>query len=149
MVSTIAVLRKPGTGWFSSGFCDTVPSIRSTNIHYKIYSSVCEICCSAWRIFSSSPMFDIFKTQQAALKIQSFLVRKRSFCATTWGVFKDIELSRHFRTYTKLHFSFQNTPNNLHNFVCSVWGSLCDYQQYHNANTSDVYSFPIRSDGPK
>jgi hypothetical protein len=36
-----------------------------------------------WRIFWRSPIFDILKTQQAALKLLLFLAEKRGFWAIT------------------------------------------------------------------
>ena len=59
------------------------------------------------------------------------------------------ELSRHHVTCTKHHLSVQNTPNNPHNFVCSLWASFRYVQLNHNANASDVDSFSTRSDGTK
>ena len=52
-------------------------------------------------------------------------------------------------TCTKQRLSFQNTPDNLHNFVRSLWASFRYVQLYHNANASDVDSFSTRSDGTK
>jgi len=59
------------------------------------------------------------------------------------------ELSRHHVTCTKQRLSFQNTPNNLHNFVYSLWACFRCVQLYHNANALDVDSFSTRSDGTK
>ena len=59
------------------------------------------------------------------------------------------ELSRHYVTCTKEHLSFQNTPDNLHNFLCSLWACFRYVQLYHNANSLDVDSFSTRSDGTK
>jgi len=61
----------------------------------------------------------------------------------------DLELSRQHVTCTKQQSSFQNTPNDLHNFGLSLWVSFCYIHLYHNANTSGVDSFPTRSDGTK
>jgi len=55
----------------------------------------------------------------------------------------------HHVTCTQQCLSFQNTPDNLHNFVRSLWASFCYVQLYHNANTSDVDSFSTHSDGTK
>ena len=52
-------------------------------------------------------------------------------------------------TCTKLCLSFQNTLDNLHNVVVSLWASFRYVQRYHNANGSDVGSYPTRSDGTK
>jgi hypothetical protein len=52
-------------------------------------------------------------------------------------------------TCTKQHLSFQNTLNNLHNFVLSLWASFRYMQLYHNANVSDVDSLSTHSDGTK
>ena len=57
------------------------------------------------------------------------------------------ELSPRHLTCTKQRLSFQNTPDNLHNFVCSLWAAFRYVQLYHNANASDVDSFSTRSDG--
>jgi len=57
------------------------------------------------------------------------------------------ELSRHHETGTKQPLSFQNTPNNLHNFVPSLWASFRYVLLYHNANASDLDWFSTRSDG--
>jgi hypothetical protein len=40
----------------------------------------------------------------------------------------------------------QNTPDNFHDFVCSLWAFFCYMQLYHNANASDVDSFQTYSD---
>jgi len=42
-----------------------------------------EIWSFRWRIFWPSPVFDIFKTQQAALKLLSLLAEKRGFWAAS------------------------------------------------------------------
>ena len=55
--------------------------------------------------------------------------------------------SRHHVTCPKQCLSFQNTPDNLYNFVCSFWASVHYVRLYHNANASDVDSFSTRSDG--
>jgi len=52
------------------------------------------------------------------------------------------ELSWHCVTCTKQPLSFQNTPDNLHNIVCSLWASFHYVQLYHDGNASDVDSFP-------
>ena len=57
------------------------------------------------------------------------------------------ELSRHHMTCTKQCRSFQNTPDNLHNSVRSLWRSFRYVRLYHNANASDVDSFSTRSNG--
>jgi len=59
------------------------------------------------------------------------------------------ELSQHHMTCTKQHLLFQNTPDNLHNFVLSLWASFRYVQLNHNANALDVDSFSTRSDGTK
>jgi len=59
------------------------------------------------------------------------------------------ELSRHHVSCAKQRLSFQNTPDNLHNYVCSLWASIRYVQLYHNANASDVDSLSTRSDGTK
>jgi len=59
------------------------------------------------------------------------------------------ELSRHHMTCAKQQLSFQNTPDNLHNFVYSLWASFRYVQLYHSANASDVDSFSTRSDRTK
>jgi len=53
------------------------------------------------------------------------------------------------REWYKKPLSFQNTPDNLYNFVLSLWASFCYMQQYHIANTSDVDLFLTHSDGTK
>jgi len=45
--------------------------------------------------------------------------------------------------------SFQNTPDNLHNFVIPLWASFLYLQLYHNANAWDVDSFSTPCDGTK
>ena len=60
-----------------------------------------------------------------------------------------LELSRHHVTCTKQRLSFQNTSNNLYNFLCCLWACLCYMQQYHNANASDVDSFSTHSNRTK
>jgi hypothetical protein len=50
-------------------------------------------------------------------------------------------------TCTKQRLLFQNTPDNLPNFVCSLWASFRNVQLYYNANPSDVDSFSTPSDG--
>jgi len=66
-----------------------------------------------------------------------------------WTHHQHPEQSRHHMTCTKQPLSFQNTPNNLHNFVRSLWASFRCVPLYHNANASDVDSFSTRSDGTK
>jgi len=56
-------------------------------------------------------------------------------------------LSRRHVISTKQRISFQNTPNNLHNLVHSLWASIRYLQLYHNAIGSDVDSFSTPSDG--
>jgi hypothetical protein len=57
--------------------------------------------------------------------------------------------SRHHVTCTKQRLSFQNTSDNLYNFVRSLWASFRYFPLYQNANASDVDSFSTRSDGTK
>jgi len=57
------------------------------------------------------------------------------------------ELSWHHVTCTKQRFSFQNTPDNLHNFVLPLWASFRYMTLHHNANASDVDWFLTHSDG--
>jgi len=52
-------------------------------------------------------------------------------------------------TCTKQRLSFQNTPDNLHNVVLSLWDSFYYMQLYHSAIASDVDSFSTHSDGTK
>jgi len=52
-------------------------------------------------------------------------------------------------TCTKQRLLFQNTPNNLHNYVLSLWASFRYMQLYHNAKVSDVDSLSTHSDGTK
>jgi len=59
------------------------------------------------------------------------------------------EQSRQHVTCTDQRLSFQYTPDNLHNFVRSVWAFFHSVQLYHNANASDVDSFSTHSDGTK
>jgi len=59
------------------------------------------------------------------------------------------ELSRHHVTCTKHRLSFENPPDNLHNFVLSLWASFRYMKPYHNANPSDVDSFSTHSNGTK
>jgi len=66
-----------------------------------------------------------------------------------WTHCQQPELSWHHVTWTKHLFSFQNTPNILHCFSCSLWASIRYMQLHHNANTSDVDSFSTPSDGTK
>jgi len=54
------------------------------NIDQKIQYLVNKICSFRWRIIWWSPIFDIFKTQQAGLKLLSILAQKGGFWATTW-----------------------------------------------------------------
>jgi len=57
------------------------------------------------------------------------------------------EWSRHLVTCTKQPLSFQNTPNNLHSSVLSLWASISYMQLYHDDNASDVDSFSTHNDG--
>jgi len=59
------------------------------------------------------------------------------------------QLSRHHVTCTKQRLSFQNTRDNLHNIVRSLWACFHYMQLYHNPNASDVDSFSPHSDGTK
>ena len=59
------------------------------------------------------------------------------------------QLSRHQVTCTKQSLQFQNTPDNLHNFVHFLQACFRYMQLYHNANASDVDSFSTHSDGTK
>jgi len=59
------------------------------------------------------------------------------------------ELSLYYVICTKQYLRFQNTSDNLHNFVNSLWASFHYVQLYQNANASDVDSFSTRSDSPK
>jgi hypothetical protein len=52
-------------------------------------------------------------------------------------------------TFPKQYLLFQNTPNNLYNFVLSFWASFRYMQLYHNANVLDVDSLSTHSDGTK
>jgi len=45
--------------------------------------------------------------------------------------------------------SFEYIPNNLLDFVCSLWACFCYVQLYHKANSSDVDLFSTHSDGTK
>jgi len=47
---------------------------------------------------------------------------------------------------SKQRLPFQNTPDNLHNFVSSLWAWLHYIQLYHSANASDVGWFWTHSD---
>jgi len=58
-------------------------------------------------------------------------------------------LPRHHVTYTQQHLSFHNTPNNLHNFVFSLWACFHYMPLYHNTKALDVDSFSTHSDGTK
>jgi hypothetical protein len=58
-----------------------VVSIKSWNIYSIIQCLVHEIWRFGRRFFWQSPMFDIFKSQGAALKLVSFLAAKRGFWA--------------------------------------------------------------------
>jgi len=49
----------------------------------------------------------------------------------------------------KQRLSFQNTPDNLHNFVRSVRALFRYMQLYYHANASDVDSFSTHGDGTK
>jgi len=59
------------------------------------------------------------------------------------------ELCWHHVTCTKQPQSFQTTPDNLQNFVHSLWASFHHVELYHNANASDVDSFQTGSDCTK
>jgi len=52
-------------------------------------------------------------------------------------------------TCTIQRLSWQNTPNNLYNFVCSLRGAVRGMELYHDANALDVDSFSNHSDGTK
>jgi len=86
--ANIAVSRKPGTGRFGLGLWQTVPSIKSMNIDHDIRCFVYTICSVRQRILLWPPIFDIFNTQQAALKLSPFLPQKRGFWATACGGLK-------------------------------------------------------------
>jgi len=55
----------------------------------------------------------------------------------------------HHMTYTKQSLSLRNTPDKLHNFVCSPSACFRYMQLYDNANSSDGDSFSTHSDGTK
>jgi hypothetical protein len=55
------------------------------------------------------------------------------------------ELSRHHVICTKQRLSFQHTPDNLPNFVRSLWASFRSVELFYNANASDLGSFSTRS----
>jgi len=59
------------------------------------------------------------------------------------------ELSWHHVTCTKQPLSLQNTLDNLHNIVCSLWAAFRYVQLNHNANASDVDSISTRSNDTK
>jgi len=59
------------------------------------------------------------------------------------------QLSHHHVTCTKQFLSFQNTPDNLHLSVRSLWACFRYMQLYHNADASDVDSFSTDSNGTK
>jgi len=59
------------------------------------------------------------------------------------------QLSQYHATYKKQCLFFENTPNNLCNFVCYLWAFFGYMQLYHNANASDVDLFSTYSDGMK
>jgi hypothetical protein len=59
------------------------------------------------------------------------------------------EHSQHHVTCTIQCLSFQNTPENLQNFVRSLWAWFRYVQLYHDANSLDVDSFSTSSDGTK
>jgi len=46
--------------------------IKATNIDQRVQCLVCKICSSAWRIFWLSPIFDNFKSEQAAAQNPRF-----------------------------------------------------------------------------
>jgi len=59
------------------------------------------------------------------------------------------ELSRNDVTCTKQRFSFQITPDNMHNFVLSLCASFHHMQLYRIANPLDDDSLLTHSDGTK
>jgi hypothetical protein len=69
--------------------------------------------------------------------------------SSNWTHPQQPELSQHHVTCTKQCLSFQNTPDNLHHFVRSLWTFFRDVELNHNANASDVDSFSTHSDGSK
>ena len=55
--------------------------------------------------------------------------------------------TRHHVTCSKQRLLFENTPDNLHNFVPSHGACFHYMQLYHNANASDVDSFSTHNNG--
>lgn len=58
-----------------------------------------------------------------------------------WKHHQHPELSRHYATWTKYGVSFQNTPDNIHNFLSFTSAAFCYMQLYCNANDWNVDSF--------
>jgi len=88
-------------------FCKTVPLIKSTNNDQRIWSLVCELCSLAWRMFCLFSIFDIFKLQQAALKILWFFAQQQCFCTIACRVLKiskigDNQMVRHAKLHNSL-----------------------------------------------
>jgi len=59
----------------------------------------------------------------------------------------DPELSRHHVTCIKQRLVFQDTPDNQHNLVRSLWASFHYIPLHDNANAWDTVSFSTPSDG--
>jgi len=87
--------------------------------------------------------------RKSSMYILSSCLHLLSLLLPDWTHCQHPVKSRHHVTCTIQHLSFQNTPNNLHNFVHSLLAVFRHIQMYHNANASDVDSFSTCGDGPK
>src|SRR5882757_5325973 len=79
--SPIAVRRKPRSVMLGLGLWHTVPFIQLMNINPINYSLVHVFRSFRRRFFWWSPIFDIFTTLPAGLKLLSFLAQKPGFKA--------------------------------------------------------------------
>jgi hypothetical protein len=78
------------------------------------------ICSFRRRSFWQSPIFDIFKSQQAALNLLSFLAEKRGFLGYCLLRLKDTKNQRQPKDAPRIAASFiYQTSNSLIN-ICSL-----------------------------
>jgi len=87
--------------------------------------------------------------RNSSIDIPSARQHLHSLCLAYLAHRQHPQLSRHHVTCAKQCLLFQNTPDNLQNFVHSLWVCLRYMQMYHNANAWEVDSFSTHSDGTR
>jgi len=87
--------------------------------------------------------------RNSSIYIASSCLQLHSLCLQYFTHRRRAQLCRHHVTCTKQSLSFQNTPDNLHKFECSLCARFHYMKLYHNGTALDIDSFSTHSDGTK